>query len=1245
MQSKPIRSAACFCFVFAHVVLAQTTGTIQGTVTDSSGSVIPGAKVTAKLEGAAVTRTVTSDPSGDFVLPSLPVGTYTVEIEATGFKKFAQPHVEVTIGHVIHVDGVLELGEITQTVTVEGAAALVETSSTQLGAVMNSRAVVNLPLNSRDTYQLLQLQPGVQSQQGYDLFAGSENAGVVSVNGGRGRSNNFNVNGGDANDLFIATPAIEPSPDTIEEFRVLTNTFDAEYGRNSGSVVNVVTKGGTNEFHGDLYEFFRNKALNTRGFFDTEKAKFNQNQYGGTLGGPIKKNRTFFFLSAENRVIRQGIPSDLVTVPTVAERAGDFSQGPSGPQNPFSGTLTDGFLANALNQRPGCAGAVTKEGGAAMAAGTPWTAIFPNNKIPTQCFDPTAVALMNQYVPLANIGSNQLQLVPVEPSRDVQTTTRIDHRINDQHQLSLYYFFSDSTDNRPFSRFQAAGADVPGFGSNYSTRNQQYNLSETWTAGPSIVNEARFTYFREGQLNFNHPLNTELVQNSCKTVPASQCFSDPANPKLGITPGLPANHEGVPFITLSGGFTIGNNYEGELPQIGNSFQWSDSLTKVAGPHTLKFGADVRRMRFDQTLYYNVNGWPIFNAGGTNDVGGDNIFPDYLLGLPNSYSQGSAQTENVRSTALYLFAQDSWKIRKNLTLNYGLRWELTTPLKDIGRRVQTFRAGQATKIFPCQLSASNPLVQNFGSTDCSPSGPAAAVNPLGLVFPGDTGVPDGLIPTYYKSFAPRIGLAWSPTADSGFLHKVFGATGKTSIRTGFGVFYNPVEQLVLEQFSAEPPFGGSSSFTNVFLNTPFLGQNGTVNPNPFNGILNPPRNQPVDWSNFRPIILYGEFQPKQRTQYSEQYNFTIQRELPADTLLQIAFVGSQGHRLLASHDLNYGQAQPCLDLNALSSLANDPSLACGPFYADSSFTIAANEIPAGFTLHLPYGSVKTVTGPNPNPITIVGLRPYSSPLCQPTTGVGCPPDGVPVFSDIFAEDTIGNSNYNSLQVSAEKRFSKGLQFQAAYTFSKSIDDASSFENSLNPLNYRLSRSLSLFDARQRFVFSYFYQLPKFVLHGVADKVLNGWETSGIVTFQSGFPIFITSSDDLELMNSFQFTYPGEPNQVAPLQRMNPRNPYNLAFNPAAFEQPTQLGIIGSSPRSVCCGPGINNVDFSLLKDTTLTERFKLEFRAEFFNIANHAQFTKVDGNISDGSVQSGGTFGKVLQARDPRLIQLAMKVIF
>jgi outer membrane receptor protein involved in Fe transport len=1205
--------------------LAQTTGTLRGTVKDPSDLVVAGAKVTATLETTRVERISSTDGKGEYLFPALPVGRYSLQVEASGFKKLIHNGAEVSLGHVVVIDLVLELGELSQEVTAEASAPLVETSSTQLGAVVNEVAVVNLPLNARDTYQLLQLQPGVQSQQGYDLFAGSERAGVVSVNGGRGRANNFNVNGGDGNDLFIGAPAIEPSPDTIEEFRVLTNTFDAEFGRNSGAVVNVVTKGGSNDFHGNVFEFFRNKALNTRGFFDTETPDFKQNQFGVTLGGPIRKDRTFFFGSYEGRRIVQGISSDVVTVPTLAERSGDFSQG-----SPFAGTLTDDHLASILKARPGCAAAVSQAGGAAIAAGSAYADIFPGNKIPTACFDPTAVDLLDQFVPLPNRGSNQLQTVPNSRERGDQATLRIDHKINDHHQFNAYYFFDDSGLSKPFSRFQAAGSDVPGFGSLYNERIQQYNLSHTWTLSANSINEFRFAYFREGQRTFNHPQRTNLVQQSCKSVPASQCFTDPADPKLGITPNLGADREGVPFIQVYGGFVIGNNSEGELPQVGNSFNWADNFSKVVGSHSLKFGADVRRQRFDQTLYYNVNGYYSYYGGGTNDVGFDNLFPNYLLGVPDTYTQGSAQTENVRSTSLYLYAQDSWKIRSSLTLNYGLRWELNTPIADTGQRVQTYRPGQDTKIFPCRLP---------DGTSCDPGSEGEAVFPRGLVVPGDENIPNALTQTYYRSFAPRIGLAWSPSTSDGWLAKLTGGPGRTSIRAGWGLFYNPVEQLVLEQFSAEPPFGGSSSFTNVLFNTPFVGQDGTVNPNPFNGILNPPRGQPVDWSRFRPILLYGQFQPNLRSQYAAQYNFTVQRELVKDLLLQVGYVGSQGHRLLATHDLNYGNAQTCLDLQNISDLTGNADLACGPFYADSSFFIPAGTIPAGTTLHLPYGSVSSVTGPNPTDITLVGLRPYSSPLCQPTTGAGCPADGVPVFSSIFAQETISNSNYNSMQVNLEKRFSHGLQFQAAYTWSKSIDNASSFENILNPLDYRRSRSLSLFDARNRFVFSYYYQFPAFKKTGATGKILNGWALSGILTFQSGFPIRITSSDDLELMYSYDFELPGEPDQVKSFNRLDPRGAGNLAFDPATFA-PQALGTIGSAPRSVCCGPGINNFDFGLHKETQLTERTRLQFRAEFFNLFNHAQFSKVDGNITDGS-----DFGRTVRARDPRLIQFALKLFF
>ncbi len=1224
---------------------AQTTGgRLLGRISDPTGALLAGTKVTLTNEATGVTQTTQSNKTGDYQFVEVPVGRYSLQVDQQGFKTAVKKGIVVEINQVVTMNMTMQIGEAKEVVEVTSEAPLVDTTSTQLGAVVNERSVTQLPLNARDTYQFLQLQPGVQSTVGSSatLYYGSDKPGAVSVNGGRGRSNNFSVNGGDANDQFVNLPTVQPTPDSIQEFRVLTNTFDAEYGRNSGAVVNVVTKGGTNGFHGDVYEFFRNKVLNARGYFDTEKPDFKQNQFGGTFGGPIKKDRTFFFGSYEGRRIRQGISSPVVTVPTLAERNGDFSEGlPASQITPFSGALNNSII---LQQRPGCASAIAAQGGAPLSDGVLYSDIFPNNQIPIPCMDPTARALLG-YVPLPNRGGNQFQSVPVEPTRGDQFTIRLDHRINDKQNFSAYYYFNDDSVLQPFANFQLAGANVPGFGSLVAERFQQWNLSHTWTVSPSSVNEFRFTYMREGQGTFQHPQRTGLVQNSCLTLPASQCFSDPSNPGLGITPGLGPNREGLPFIQLSGGFNIGNNAEGELPQTGNTFQWADNFTKVAGSHTFKFGTDVRRNRFDQTLFFDVSGEYFFFGFSNNAVQfAPNVFPDYLLGFPDQYGQGSAQSEHVRSTLFSLFAQDSWKIKPNLTLNYGLRWELDTPLADISQHVQTFRPGQNSQIYPCQLSAASiATFQGFGiaNPNCANTG----VTPTGLVVPGDPGIPPGMTQTYYKAFAPRIGLAWSPNASEGWISKLTGGPGKTSIRTGWGLFYNPIEQLVLEQFSAEPPFGGSTFITNPMFNTPFLTQDGTQVPNPFNGILNPPRGQPVDWSTFRPILLFGQFQPHMRTQYTAQYNLSIQREIVKDMVLQVGYVGSQGHRLLATHDLNPANPQTCLDINTVLGAGT-----CGPFLEDSQYNIPAGAIPPGMQFHLPNGQV-VAGGLNSPALTMVGLRPYSSPNCNYFTGAGCPPDGVPVFSSIFAQDTIANSSYNSLQASLEKRFAHGLQFQAAYTWSKSFDEASSFEGILNPVNPALSRSLSLFDARNRFVFSYFWDLPTGKHNGWMGKVVDGWATSGILTLQSGFPIRITSSADNELMNSFDFELPGQPDQLAPFQTQNPRHNGGYWFNPNIFTEnatdpsspnydPSLLGRIGNSKRTICCGPGIANLDLAVHKLIPVTENTHFEFRAEFFNALNHTQFLNPDGNSSDGT-----QFGQVTQVRDPRLVQFALKYIF
>jgi hypothetical protein len=1271
-------SALLTLFAFALSLSGQSTGgRIIGRVSDSTGAVITGVQVTLINDATGISRDAKTDQSGDYTFIEVVPGNYRVEYTLQGFKKNVRANVVLELNQVLTLNATLQPGATQETIEVSSEAPLVDTTSTQLGAVVDDRSVSQLPLNARDTYQFLQLQPGVMSTTGTgnQIVYGSDKSGSVSVNGGRGRANNFSVNGGDANDQFVNLPTVQPSPDSIAEFRVLTNTFDAEYGRNSGSVVNVITKSGTNAVHGNVFEFFRNTKLNANPYCGTadlpcDKPQFNQNQFGGTLGGPIVKDRTFFFTSYEGRRVRQGIRSQVVNVPTAAERPSatqpfaDFSG-----ESTFGGTLSDAY---ALNQRPNCATALGSAPN--IPDGSDYKDLFPNNIIPLGCLDPTAVDLL-QYVPLPAKG-DELVTTPVQPERSDQFTLRFDHRINNQQNLSFYYYFTDDHAISPFAVFEAAGANVPGFGSITNNRYQQWNFTHTWTISNTTVNEFRFNYNREGQKTFQHPTFTTTVQNSCPTPPSwltaafpsgsvPFCFDDlqSGNP-TGIHPNLGAQHEGLPFIQVSGGFTIGNNGEGELPQVGNSFQWSDSISKVAGKHSLKFGGDLRRQRFDQLLYFDVNGEFFVDETSTNSTLGDTAFSDYMLGFPGSYGQGSAQFEHVRSTGLYLFAQDSWKMKPNLTLNYGLRWELNTPIADIGKRVQTFRPGQVSTVYPCQLSVSVPYWQNsigLASPDCDNTGTV----PTGLVVPGDTGVPNALTQTYYKAFAPRIGISWSP-----------GTSGRTSIKAGWGLFYNPIEQLVLEQFSAEPPFGGSTFPFNTLLNQPFLDQSGTFSyPNPFglaflsgvNGILDPPRNQPVDWSMFRPITLFGQFQPHMRSQYSSQYNLTIERELTRDLKLQLGYVGSQGHRLLATHDVNYGNAQTCLDLNNISIAAGDDSLACGPYFSDSPFGIDAGEIPSGFTLHLPNG--QTVTGPNAQPIGIVGLRKYSSPQCNPVGGWdpvnqvwtnGCPPDGIPVFSSIFAQDTIANSAYNSLQASLDKRFGRGLQFTAAYTYSKSFDQASSFEGILNPIDPRISRSLSAFDARHRLVFSYYWEIPKHNFDGFSGKLLNGWALSGITTFQTGFPIRISTLADNELMYSFDFELPGEPNQVAPFHTQKPQthglyyfdqnsftdNATDDSADPctagAAFEcyDPSLLGTLGNTKRTICCGPHISSTDFAILKTFPLSENRQIDFRAEFFNLFNHTQFFNPDGNLSDGS-----QFGQVTLVRDPRLVQFALKFKF
>jgi hypothetical protein len=1248
------------CLWIPAMLFAQgASGRIVGRVSDPTGAVLSGVKVTLANEATNVSRSGQTNDSGDFSFVEVVPGTYTVQFELTGFKRNVQKSVIVDVNQVVTLNSTLQIGGSQETVEVTSEAPQVDTTSTQLGAVINDRSVNELPLNTRDTYQFLQLQPGVQSQLGSSgsLFAGSDDPGSVSVNGGRTRANNFSVNGGDANDQFVNTPTIEPTPDAVAEFRVITNTFDAEYGRNSGSVVNVITKSGSNTFHGNLYEYFRNTILDARGYPDTSKPQLNQNQFGGTFGGPIRKDRTFFFVSYEGRRIRAGQPGQLLNVPTTQEYGGDFSA-----QGAFAGGIQPGgFIANVLDGRSGCDAALghTVSGLGPNADGlTDWSSVFPNNMIPTPCQDPVASNLLQKYVPGANTGTNLYQVTPVGTDNADQFTFRFDHRINDHQSFTAYYYFNDGRALQPYDTFEASGATVPGFGNFNNLRNQQWNFTHTWTINNALVNEAHFTYMREGELGYIKPQTTNAVTASCSGMAVNFCFTGMSDSSaitsnfgnaanLGITPGLPSNLTGVPFVNISGGASFGNNFEGFLPQVGNSFQWSDGLTWVKGSHTFKFGADIRRARFDQYYYFDINGEYTFDNSGPNAIvpGDGDQYAEFLLGLADGYTQGSGQREDIRSTAVYPFVQDSWKIKPTLTLNYGLRWELTPPPTDISGHVETFRPGQNSTVYPCGITNSAAYWASYGAPSpatCANTGSA----PTGLVVPGDPGVPAGMTSTYYKAFAPRVGIAYSPNFKSGPLAALFGSNGKTSVRAGWGLFYNPIEELVMAQFGAEPPFGGSSSLSDVFFNTPFVNQGEYTAPNPFNGIITPTKGQPTDLSLFRPILLYGEFEPHLRAQYTSQYNLTIQRELSESMMLQIGYVGSQGHRLLATHDVNPSNPETCLDIINIAALnpANVSSYGspatCGPTVEDSQWSVT---IPKGYAFHMPNGSYATGTGQTLN---FVGLRPYSSPNCNSTLpaftpGTGCPLDGIPVFTDIFAEDTIASSVYNALEMMLQKRFSHGLQFQAAYTLSKSLDDGSTFEETLDPFNYRASRGLSLFNSKQRFVVSYDWELPVRKYQGFAGKVLDDWEISGITQFQSGFPIRLNTEDDNELINSLFFLGTEAPSLNGPLQIENPKKNGGFYLNYNQFSDPPLGQFNNGTQRTLCCGPGLMDWDFSVHKKIDLTETKYFQFRAEIFNVFNRTNFSNPDGGYSDGPTE----FGKITTAGDPRLLQFALKFFF
>jgi Carboxypeptidase regulatory-like domain/TonB dependent receptor len=1179
----------CRCAVFAvcaFVLLAlalasaSITGSISGVVTDKSGAVVSGASVVATDTTTGVKTTQKTDAKGFYNLPTLAVGTYDLEITQAGFKTYRQTGLVIDANSALRADASLQVGSINEKIEISTNAAQVETQSTQMGEVIEGTKMTSMPLNGRNFIDLLALQPGVSPYQctssncndttqgvGADetMVSGDQTNGTQSVNGGRMGSNGFMVNGADAQEGVHNGAAILPNLDSISEFRIITNNFNAEYGNFSGGQINVVTKSGTNQFHGDLFDFLRNTDFDAANFFaGGQRGDFKQNQFGGIFGGPIKKDKIFFFgdYQGNRQILGQ---TQSFAVPTAQDRVGNLSDEAGALTNTVNGTAWAGILSQELGYNvtqgenyytPGCT--LSSQ------------CVFPNAVIPMTAWSPVAQATL-QYIqaPNANLpsGANYEASSYNQHLTDDKFGIRLD---TNTHFGSLfgYYFFDQFSVTTPY----AQGITFPGFDSSVQGRAQMVNLGLTTTINNSTINDVRLVYLRDRYFG-GIPIGGTGVPLTSLGFVAPATIGGVFNG--GVAPINPAL-EGVPSFVF-------NNYNFGLPQdalrqFNNTYQIIDNFTKIVGTHTLQFGADFHYDQINERNYDDANGAYTFDG---SETGLD--FADYLIGAPVNFTQASQQLLDSRDKYFGVYAQDSWRVRQSLTINYGLRYEIMTPWYDTQNKLETVIPGEQSQVFPTA--------------------------PVGLVVPGDPGVPRTLAPIRYNNFAPRIGFAYSPDTTEGLLGKIFGGPGKSSIRVGYGIFYSAIEDATGFVEVGDAPYGlYYSSPEPTLLATPFIDRATGNNEGQKFPFTFPPTNaspkNPVtnfNWAQATPISGADYLNPHDKIPQVQQFEFSLQRQLGESTVMGVSYVGSVGRHLLTFEESNPASAALCLSLNAQLPAGATP---CGPFGEDNTYTLANGT---------------TVNGTRPTFGINFGSNPYMA--------------------------TVVSSSFNSLQVSV-KHTEKYANFLLAYTYEKSIDNGSTSFDATNPFNPRQSRALSVFDVPQDLTASYTIQLPfEKWTGGSLNRLSSGWALSGIATFAKGEPIQLSEIDDNSLSGTFADTIdvPSYNPGNGPLFiNKNPRNsagqPY---FNPNYFQQ-EPLGQVGDAMRRYFSGPGIYNFDMALLKDTKITESTQLQFRAEAFNVFNHAQFNNPSGNFNNTN-QDG--FGFVSSARDPRIMQLALKMIF
>ena len=1139
---------AALLLTAAPLFSADVTATLSGTVRDATSAVVSGASITLTNTQTNISQTLKSGPDGTYLFTNVPVGNYKLIVEQTGFRKYVQDGIVLQINQSAKQDVSLQIGAPSEVVEVTANVTQVDTVTATLGTVETQKRIVDLPLVDRDTFQLGLLQAGVLAPDPDD---GSNNP--FSVSGQRSESLTFLLDGVDNNDFLGNNVVVDPNPDAVEEFKILTNNYGAEYGRTSGGIINQVLKSGTNSFHGTVFEFFRNDDLNANDYFlngaGLGRPRLDRNLFGASVGGPIRKDKTFFMLSYQGKRRIEGQVAPQLQVLTPAER---------GCPNPPT---------------PGCVGAVGDFSSDPQLFNPITGDPYAGNQVP---IDPVIANYISKYLPLPNLGTDLFASNPIARIQQDQGIVRIDHHISGRDTVYGNYVIDDLRDAYPFQIVNGAssGGNVPlGSGFTDAVRNQQGAITWLHSFSPNVINELIFGANRVAWLQ---------AVPADRTTPAELGFTN-------VNPDDPAG--AAPPIMFTNSFNLGPSPQGPTTLHDVTFHWQDNLSWHKGPHDMKFGADIRRVRNNFNFDYFTNGsFDFGNYIGSSGFTGDSM-ADFVGGFPDNYFQFSNAVYGIRTSSFGFYAQDSWKIRPNLTLDLGLRYEYNTPQIDPHNEVIGFFPGQQSTKFPDA--------------------------PNSLLYPGDPGTPNrGMTYPDRNNFAPRFGFAWDVLGNA-----------KLVMRGGFGIFYDIEDGALNLQFGGQPPFGDA-------LNLNFFGFTPAFDPvaDPFNsfapGTVNP-----------FPFIAgghYGQFftpkvsfafvvDPHFRTPYSENFNYGLQYQLTKDTLLEAYYVGSLGRKLITTADVNF--PQPAILMNQFNNY--------------------------GFT---------------------------NADCARPLAGCSDPNDpnsSLQNAGQLLTDHSNGLSDSHELQVTLDKRFGDGFNIRGAYTLSKTIDIQSGFRSrssvQTDPLDFRFDRGLADFDATHRLVISGSWEIPwdKPFKSGnkMLRKVTEGWQLNGILTFQSGNPLTIFSNDNQSQQNSGldRADLVGKPRTFDPRTLHtfdtgtclgNPGVPGHYYFDPTAYdcENVTEGGGIplftfGNSGRNSLRGPGINNADISLFKNIKFSERTTMQFRTEFFNAFNHAQFF-IPGN-SDTAFGFTDTFGQATQDRPlehgggtgARIIQFALKLSF